>query len=568
VSLLVSLLMSLLWNIMTALKWTDYPKPNLRFIRGVWTIEVSIPASMRHLFGSGSGTTRNRRKSTRTTDKSIAQSKMHELTHQIYSEFDRKQEDHLTRHHAVADNFATDAIYGLATSFNYKDIPTLRASTEYNQLVALKTSCDVYADMIMNSATIDETKVMADLLATSPSPEEVIVKFRELHTNSPYTSEQKGLAGRYKHLMTQTFWHDLLIEAAREQGLPEPRLDPLKGVDVPVIVKTDGNVIVDSPIMRRTTNEPVEPISRPARIAPKGPPMLSDVQEEYFKIIDRDYNKADTKRALKRGVLKFAKLMGDLPMEEIDLTTAYRFIDKQLELKPDISHSLIKDTNWNMSKMFSFLIKRGYVKSNPFVGLDLKNYGTKTKSYLPYTSEELFTIFRHNWEPQERLLLSIMITTGMRLNEAGTLTWDRYNDTEYQGIRYFSLLDTNDENVATKNVGSKRIIPLHPDLELPPKGTGRLFNYTIYDHSCAIKAGNAINPTLNTLVPHPRKTAHSFRSSLKILLRDADVSKEVNDYYTGHSSGDAAGKSYGGVSVAKRYEDISKAKHPWLSETA
>jgi hypothetical protein len=131
---------------MAALQWTDYPKPNLRFIRGVWTIEVSIPASMRHLFGSGSGTTRNRRKSARTTDKSIAQSKMHELTHQIYSEFDRKQEEHLTRHHAVSDDFAVDAIYGLASSFNYKDIPTLRASTEYNRLVALKTSCDVYAD--------------------------------------------------------------------------------------------------------------------------------------------------------------------------------------------------------------------------------------------------------------------------------------------------------------------------------------------------------------------------------------------------------------------------------------
>ena len=115
-------------------------------------------------------------------------------------------------------------------------------------------------------------------------------------------------------------------------------------------------------------------------------------------------------------------------------------------------------------------------------------------------------------------------------------------------------------------MGSKRIIPLHPDLELPPKGTGRLFNYRVYDHSCAIKAGIAINPTLSELVPHPRKTAHSFRGTLKILLRDADVSKEVNDYYTGHSSGDAAGKSYGGVSVVKRYEDVSKVKHPWLKQ--
>jgi integrase len=548
---------------MTALKWMDYPKPNLRFIRGVWTVEVSIPASMRHLFGNGSGSTRNRRKSTKTTDKSIAQSKLHDLTHQIYSEFDQKQEDHLTRHHAVTDNFATDAIIGLASSFNYKNIPALRESTDYNQLVALKTSCDVYADMIMNSATIDETKVMADLLATSPSPEEVIVRFRELQTNSLYTTKQKGLAGRYKHMMTQTFWHDLLIEAAREQGLPEPRLESPKDASIPLAI-FDGNVQVDSSLTRRMTNQPVEPISRPARIVPKSPLMLSNLQEEYFKIIDRDYDKADTKRALKRGVLKFAKLMGDLPIEEVDLTTAYDFIDKQLELKPDISHSLIKDTNWTMSKMFSFMIKRGYVKANPFVGLDLKNYGTPTKNWLPYTSEELFTIFNYNWEAQEYLLLSIMITTGMRLNEVGTLTWDRFNDTEYQGIRYFSLLDTNDENVATKNIGSKRIIPLHPDLVLPPEGTGRLFNYKVYDHSCAIKAGNAINPILNELVPHPRKTAHSFRSSLKILLRDADVSKEINDYYTGHSSGDASGKTYGGVGVVKRYEDISKAKHPWL----
>ena len=122
---------------MTALKWMDYPKPNLRFIRGVWTVEVSIPASMRHLFGNGSGSTRNRRKSTQTTDKSIAQSKLHDLTHQIYSEFDQKQEDHQTRHHAVVDNFATDAIIGLAASFNNKNIPTLRGSTDYNQLVAL-----------------------------------------------------------------------------------------------------------------------------------------------------------------------------------------------------------------------------------------------------------------------------------------------------------------------------------------------------------------------------------------------------------------------------------------------
>ena len=560
----MSLLLSLLGIIMSTLKWTDYPKPNLRFIRGIWTVEVNIPASMRHLFGNGHGTTRNRRKSTQTTDKSIAQAKLHELTHQIYSEFDQKQEDHLTRHNDVTDTFATDTIYGLATSFNHKNIPDLKPSTSYSQLYALKTSCDVYAEIVLNTVTDDDLEIMIALLATA-SPQEALTKFREMQVGSHYSNEQKGLAGRYQTSMIHTYWQDLLLIAARQQGLPEPHTEPFKGADIPMAM-IEGTVVIDVPIMRRMTNQPVGPISRPARIVPKGPLMLSDVQEEYFKIVDRDYDRADTRRALKRGIIKFMNLMGDLPVQEVDITTAYAFIDKQLEQKPYTSHSLIKDTNWTMNKMFRFMMKRGYVKNSPFVGLDLKTYGIKTKGFLPYTSEELFTIFNHNWEPQERLLLSIMITTGMRLNEAGTLTWDRFNDTEFQGIRYFSLLDTNEEVVATKNVGSKRIIPLHPDLVLPPKGIGRLFNYKIYEgHSCAIKAGNAINPTLNELVPHPRKSAHSFRSSLKILLRDADVSKEVNDYYTGHSSGDASGKSYGGVGVVKRYEDISKAKHPWLS---
>ena len=80
--------------------------------------------------------------------------------------------------------------------------------------------------------------------------------------------------------------------------------------------------------------------------------MLADVQEEYFDIVHRDYDKTGTSRALKRGILKFTMHIGNLPTEEVDLTTAYRFMDKQLELKPDISHGLIKDTNWAMSKMY------------------------------------------------------------------------------------------------------------------------------------------------------------------------------------------------------------------------
>ena len=63
--------------------WKDYPKPNLRFIRNVWVVEVSIPTSIRHLFGNGSGATNDKRKSTGTTDKAIAEKSVAELAVQF-----------------------------------------------------------------------------------------------------------------------------------------------------------------------------------------------------------------------------------------------------------------------------------------------------------------------------------------------------------------------------------------------------------------------------------------------------------------------------------------------------
>ena len=52
----------------------NYPSPNLRFIRGKWVVEVSIPSSIRFLFGSGA--VRARRKSTKTTDRALAEARM------------------------------------------------------------------------------------------------------------------------------------------------------------------------------------------------------------------------------------------------------------------------------------------------------------------------------------------------------------------------------------------------------------------------------------------------------------------------------------------------------------
>ena len=539
----------------------QYPASRLRLIRGKWHVIISIPAHMRYLYN---GTQRDKRKSTFTSDEGAAQRLHHGLAQQIYDEFDQKQNEHLIKHHAVADNFAVDAIYGLATSFSYKNIPDLKPSTEYSQLVALKNSCDVYADMIMNGATIDETKVVADFLENSPSPEELVAKFREAQAGSPFTIEQKGLAGRYRSLIVHTYWQDLLLLAARQQGLPEARTEPFKGADIPLAV-IEGTVQVDSPIMRRLTNQPVEPISRPARIVPAGVLTIGSIRDDYFAFLETKHDKINTRRKWSRAVDRFVDLMGDIPLQEIKPVMAYTFAQKQCDNNPDVSNANIKDYHTGVSLMLKYCVRKGYIEVNTFQGIGMKEYSKTSQPWLPFSLQDLNNIFDYNWGEQERLLLSIVATTGMRLTEAGMLSWERFNDTEVEGVRYFSLIDTEDEQVAIKNEGSSRHVPLHPDLILPLKGAGRLFDYSVDDNGlCSSSAGHIINPVLDKLAPHKRKSAHSFRRTLKVMLRDAGVSREINNIYTGHGEGDVAGRSYGGASIQTRYDAIAKLNVSWL----
>lgn len=68
----------------------------------------------------------------------------------------------------------------------------------------------------------------------------------------------------------------------------------------------------------------------------------------------------------------------------------------------------------------------------------------------------------------------------------------------------------------------------------------------------------------------PTKLLPLFKNKKKIKLsthtsdRKTNVSKELNDLITGHSSGDVAGKYGSGFSLQKRYEAMNSVEHPWL----
>ena len=122
---------------------------------------------------------------------------------------------------------------------------------------------------------------------------------------------------------------------------------------------------------------------------------------------------------------------------------------------------------------------------------------------------------------------------------------------------FISLLDEGDEIVTAKNQGSNGRIPIHSDLKLPPKGNGRIFDYSIDGCGKATTAaGRAVNPRLKELIAFDRKTFHSFRSSFIIKLTKMGTPTNINKMITGHGVGDVNTDVYCGVSVEGRFEWI------------
>lgn len=98
---------------------------------------------------------------------------------------------------------------------------------------------------------------------------------------------------------------------------------------------------------------------------------------------------------------------------------------------------LLKDIQSNGSQFMKYWVRDELAEDNPLLGADLRNLGANevAKSYQPFEKDELKHLFALPMPDADRLLLSILITTGMRLDEAALLTWDQISSED--GIRYF-----------------------------------------------------------------------------------------------------------------------------------
>ena len=300
---------------------------------------------------------------------------------------------------------------------------------------------------------------------------------------------------------------------------------------------------------------------------------------ERYKADKADKDSADVQQKRARSCAMFLKVCGDFPLNEYDkvhMLDMARYMDDDEDGK-QWAHKTIKNYVSYVKQAFDYAgetrnnLGKIILSAHPFHNLRLGEFGAPAKPYISFNSDELHSIFNQELPHLDKLLLAILVTTGMRLDEASLMTWERV--IKHEGTLCFALIEQingdNPEQVLVKNTGSKRFIPV-PEIIKPLLGNfgvGRLFNHRIdKEGKSEAAASDALMPYIRKVSAHPQKALHSFRHTFIDLAREAGTTDvETRKFITGHSLGDVGGEYGSGPSMEKRLAVLNGIKHPWLT---
>lgn len=217
-----------------------------------------------------------------------------------------------------------------------------------------------------------------------------------------------------------------------------------------------------------------------------GAVSLSVATEEY--LATGPYQNHKTARECEHALEQFREYAGDALLSSINAVMVHEFAEVAGKGK---SKKLIHKKIGYVKRMVDHAVRKGWVPTNVFVGIKLdRNLGTDKQSYVPLTDDELHQLFALTMPDHLRNLLSILIATGMRLDEAALLNWEDVKHDKAQNVTYFDLT-----GAIVKTKGSERRVPVHPTLSWITIGnTGPLFPEFPRDRETATGRHNRLLP--------------------------------------------------------------------------
>jgi integrase len=370
--------------------------------------------------------------------------------------------------------------------------------------------------------------------------------------------------------------------------------------------------------IRPLPDEPIE-VERKAAAAKKTFRRLRVLFASYSRdkvLNDRDVR--GVKRTIKHYeamVERFIELHGDLDITEItrDVVNAHRAALAQMPAKgegirkvsalkliekakaeglPLISEQTVSNGLRALSAMMSHGVLMGWLTENPVImGGALKNAAraatrkqAATKKRTDYTPEELAAIFSSpvftdpGWNPPRAKfgkawywLPLLLYYTGARREELAQLKVSEVAKSA-DGIWHLNIMATGDDDGerGVKTEGSRRRVPLHPDLVLRgflgyveglPKG-GQLFPMLKPNPAGYYGAnfGKRWAEYLKVVVrlDSPVSPIHGFRHTFKTLCRGSGIAEDVQDAMTGHAGGSSVARGYGSMPLRTMAEALAK----------
>ena len=321
------------------------------------------------------------------------------------------------------------------------------------------------------------------------------------------------------------------------------------------------------------------------RVNLTGCPTILAVLPDYLK--DRRWANLSRKehQYASSYITACAEIIGDKPLDQI-LARDAKVIMETLS-DEGLANSTIKTYKRHLSTMLNWAITdlvdthaqmpKSFLTANPFVGISAKGYGTAKRSYEALSTDQLHRLFSLDMPDEHWLLLSILVTTGMRLDEAALLTWSQYK-IDRNGLRYFDL---STGAVVKNDKFSARTVAIPDCLELPKPSTGRIFSFKIENDGKSSKsASRAVSPYFHAIRDNEnddRKVAHSLRHNLTGLmanLTDPVPSGAHMDWITGHDMEGNVRQSertrtyLQDIDVSIKHSIVNRVQHPWLQGRA
>ena len=309
-----------------------------------------------------------------------------------------------------------------------------------------------------------------------------------------------------------------------------------------------------------------------------------EAMENYFNSSRFEkVSRIKTQTDYKSRAEKFLEWAGNITLEDIDLKLGSDFVEALCKrdsklCKGGASDAIVKKFMTPLKNVFQFALEQGHIKNKPWQDLKIAGKGREPVDRLTFSDFDMKELFKLEMPEEDRLALSIMASTGCRLDECALLEWDDIKEQEQEG-ELVQFIDLNRINAILKNKSARRHLPIIPQVwaMIPERGTilnevepERIFTYK------KDKDGKAQNKASRRNMKHVRKitedkryTIHSLRHKFISLCRGSGMDSELRNYIVGQNLGKKnVGANYGEEHQIKlKLDNMAKIDWSFLTPT-